>query len=130
MQVELKPLLKRLNRYSTAALEGAAGLCVSRGHYEVSVEHVLLKMAADPGADLALILDHFDADPGRFEGALQHAVESFRSGNQGKPVFSPILVEWIQDAWMLASIELGSRFDSLRGAGRGSGDAPGALPRR
>ncbi len=106
MQVELKPLLKRLNRYSTAALEGAAGLCVSRGHYEVSVEHVLLKMAGDPNADLALILDRFEADPGRLAGSLQRAVEGFGSGNRGKPVFSPILVEWIQDAWMLASIEL------------------------
>ncbi len=106
MQVELKPLLNRLNRYSTAALEGAAGLCVSRSHYEVSVEHVLLRMAGDPNADLALILDRFEADPGRLEASLLRTVEGFRSGNQGKPVFSPILVEWIQDAWMLASIEL------------------------
>jgi type VI secretion system protein VasG len=107
VQVELKPLLKRLNRFSTAALEGAAGVCVSRGHYEVAVEHMLLRMVADPNADLALILDRFEADPGRLEAALQRAVEGFRSGNQGKPVFSPILIEWIQDAWMLASIELG-----------------------
>jgi type VI secretion system protein VasG len=105
VEVELKPLLKRLNRYGTQVLEGAAGLCISRGHYEVTVEHMLLKMCDDPGADLSMILDHFDAELSRVQRSLQRAVEELRSGNAGKPVFSPILVQWIQDGWVLSSIE-------------------------
>ena len=42
MPIELKPLLGRLNRTSARALEGAAGVCVSRGHHEVTTEHLLL----------------------------------------------------------------------------------------
>ncbi len=104
-KIDIKPLFQRLNPFCTRALEGAAGLCISRGHYEVTVEHVLLKMIEDPTADPALILLHFDADPARLLRSLQRAVEGFRSGNAGKPVFSPVLVEWIKDGWLVASIE-------------------------
>jgi type VI secretion system protein VasG len=105
--VEIKSLLRRLNRYCTRTLEGAAGICVSRGHYEVSVEHFLLQMAEDPGADFQHILRHFEIEPAHFQKALQRAVEDFKSGNAGKPVFSPMLLEWFQDAWLMASLELG-----------------------
>ncbi len=107
VEVDLKPLLKKLNRFCTRSFEAAAGLCISRTHYEVSIEHALLKMAEDPKTDLAFILQHFEADPGLFLRSLQRAVDEFRTGNAGKPVFSPILVEWIQGAWLLASVDLG-----------------------
>ncbi len=105
--VDIKSLLRRLNRYCTRTLEGAAGLCVSRGHYEVSVEHFLFRMADDPGADLHQILRRFEIEPAHFQKAMQRAVEDFKTGNTGKPVFSPLLLEWFQDAWLMASVELG-----------------------
>jgi type VI secretion system protein VasG len=105
--VDIKSLLRRLNRHCNRYLEGAAGLCVSRGHYEVSPEHLLLKMAEDPGGDLQHILRHFEIEPAYFQKGVQHAVEDMRSGNPGKPVFSPLLLEWFQDAWLLSSLELG-----------------------
>jgi type VI secretion system protein VasG len=106
IDIQLKPMLKRLNRFCTRSLEAAAGLCVSRGHYEVTVEHMLLKLTEDPKTDAALVFPHFEVDPARFQRSLQRSVEGFRSGNAGKPVFSPILIQWFQDAWLLASIEL------------------------
>jgi type VI secretion system protein VasG len=105
--VDMKSLLRRLNRFSTRSLEAAAGLCVSRSHYEVSVEHLLLKMAEDPGADIQVILRHFGVDPSRLQKQLQGALEEFRAGNAGKPVFSPLLLEWLQESWLIGSIDLG-----------------------
>jgi type VI secretion system protein VasG len=105
--VEIKSLLRRLNRFCSRALEGAAGLCVSRGHYEVTVEHLMLKMAEDPNGDLQHILRYFEIEPAHFQKALQRAVEDFKSGNAGKPVFSPLMLEWFQDGWLMASLELG-----------------------
>ncbi len=105
--VEIKSILRRLNRFCTRALEGAAGLCVSRGHYEVTVEHLLLRMVEDPAADLQLLLRHFEIESARFQKALQRAVEEMRSGNAGKPVFSPLMLEWFQDGWLVASLEFG-----------------------
>jgi type VI secretion system protein VasG len=105
--VEIKSLLRRLNRFCTRTLEGAAGVCVSRGHYEVTVEHFLLKMAEEPTADLQHILRYFEIEPAHFQKTMQRTVEDFKSGNSGRPVFSPLLLEWFQDAWLMSSLELG-----------------------
>ncbi len=107
MPIELKPLLGRLNRTSARALEGAAGVCVSRGHHEVTTEHLLLELLHDHGADFAKILARFDIDEARLTRSLQAALDDLRHGSAGKPVLSPLLVEWLQDAWVLASIEEG-----------------------
>jgi type VI secretion system protein VasG len=106
IQVDLKQLLGRLNAYSRRSLETAAGLCVSRGNYEVTIEHLLLVMADDAQRDVPLVLLHFGIDVGQFKRALQKAVDGLRHGNTGRPVFSPTLVEFLADAWLLASVEL------------------------
>jgi type VI secretion system protein VasG len=108
MPVELKPLLGRLNRNAARALESAASVCISRNHYEVTTEHLLLELLRDPGADFAKILQRFDADAARLTRSLQAALDDLRHGSTGKPVLSPLLVEWIEDAWVLASIEQGA----------------------
>ncbi|MCX8117639.1 MAG: type VI secretion system ATPase TssH [Desulfobacterota bacterium] len=104
--VDIKTLLNRLNPFCTRALEGAAGLCVSRTHYEVTVEHLLTKLLEEPRSDLPLILRQFDLDAGRVKKALDQTIEEFRTGNAAKPVFSPLLLEWVQDAWLIASVDL------------------------
>ncbi|MBI4565355.1 MAG: type VI secretion system ATPase TssH [Planctomycetes bacterium] len=103
--VDLKVLLARLDRFCTRSLEAAAGLCVSRAHYQVTVEHMLLQMLEDPGADLSQILRHFEIDASRVRKALQGIIEGFKTGNPGKPVFSPLLIDWFQEAWVLSSID-------------------------
>ena len=107
ISVDLKPLLQRLNGRTTKAMEGAAGLCVARGHYEVTVEHLLVKIAEDADGDVVQILSHFDIDTAGFLRAVQETVEGLKSGNTGRPVFSPTLMEWIQEAWLVGSVELG-----------------------
>jgi len=104
--VELKRLFKRFNKFCTSTLEGAAGICVSRTHYEVSIEHFLLKTLETPKSDISLILKHFEIDAAEVQKRLYHTLEDFKSGNPGKPVFSPLLLEWIQDGWLLASVDL------------------------
>ncbi|MEW5766826.1 MAG: type VI secretion system ATPase TssH [bacterium] len=107
VNVDIKSLLRRLNGFCTRSLEAAAGLCVSRTHYEVTIEHMLLKMMEEPTADLQHILRHFELEPTRLQRRLQRAIEELRAGNAGKPVFSPLLMEWFQEGWLLASIDLG-----------------------
>jgi len=107
IELDLKALLKRLNPYCTRSLENAAGMCVSRGNYEVTFEHLLLKLIEDPSRDFQVILRHFEIAPARVEKSIQHAVEQGKTGNAGKPVFSPLLIEWIEESWLIASVELG-----------------------
>jgi type VI secretion system protein VasG len=107
ISVDIKSLLSRLNTYCTRCLEAAAGLCVSRTHYEIAVEHVLVKLLEDPQSDIPLILRHFDIDAGRVQKAVDQSLEDFKTGNAAKPVFSPLVMEWFQEAWLLASVDLG-----------------------
>jgi type VI secretion system protein VasG len=106
ISVDIKSLLGRLNPYCTRSLEAAAGLCVSRTHYEVAVEHMLAKLLEDPQSDIPLILRHFDIDGGRAQKAVDQSLEEFKTGNAAKPVFSPLLMEWFQEAWLITSVDL------------------------
>lgn len=105
MDVDLKGLIQKLNRTSRKALEAAAGVCVSRGHYEVTVEHMLLQIVEDAGSDAPAILKHFGVSQPHLLRALQHNLERQRGGNTGRPVFSPMLTSWLQDGWMLSSVD-------------------------
>jgi type VI secretion system protein VasG len=105
LTVDIRSLLGRLNPFCTRCLEAAAGLCVSRTHYEVTLEHFLAKLLDDSQADLTLILRHFGIDPGKVAGSIDQTLEEFKRGNAAKPVFSPLLLEWFQDAWLVASVD-------------------------
>ena len=106
IQVDMKSLLSKLNETCVNSLQNAAGLCVSRTHYEVTVEHYLIKVLEEQSCDLPLILRRFEIDPGRLASALNDSLEDFKTGNAAKPVFSPLLIDLFQEAWMLASIDL------------------------
>ncbi len=106
LTVDIKSLLERLNPFCTRSLEAAAGLCMARTHYEVALEHFLTKLLEHEQSDIPLILHHYGIDPGKFIQGIDFALEEFQAGNAGKPVFSPILMEWLQEAWLIASIDL------------------------
>jgi type VI secretion system protein VasG len=107
MLVETKSIIKRLDRVCTKALEQAAGLCVNARHYEVTLEHLLLALLDDAESDIAFLVMHYDLDPNRLRAALQRSLEELRTGNAGRPVFSPTMLELLQDAWLVGSVEYG-----------------------
>jgi type VI secretion system protein VasG len=107
VSVDIKSLLLHLNGFCTSALQNAAGLCVSRTHYEITVEHLLARLLEEPRSDMPLIFRRFDLDVGRVQKALEETLEEFKTGNAAKPVFSPLLMELLQDAWLVSSIDLG-----------------------
>src|SRR5690606_37675005 len=81
-------LIKRLNRTCHSALEGAAGLCVSRTNRSVEVEHWLQKLAEAEDTDLTRIFRHFEVDPARVQADLTRAIDRFKTGHDRTPVFS------------------------------------------
>jgi type VI secretion system protein VasG len=106
ISVDIKSLLLRLNPFCTNSLQDAAGLCVSRTHYEVTVEHFLLKLLEKPQSDWPIILKQYDIDSGRVRKALEETLEGFATGNAARPAFSPLLLELFQEAWLISSIDL------------------------
>lgn len=105
--VDLKPLVGRLDGYCKESLENAVGLCVSRGHYEITIEHLLHRLLDEPQADLPLLLRQNGVDAGTLRQGVERVLEDLRAGNTGRPAFSPLLLELLQDAWLLGSVDLG-----------------------
>ncbi|SPD72776.1 Protein ClpV1 [uncultured Desulfobacterium sp.] len=104
----LKSLIGKLNATCRSALESAAGLCMSQTHYEVDVEHFLIKLLDLSNTDLEKILRYFEINQDHLLGDLTRTIEGFKTGNARTPALSPRIPKMIQDAWMEASIDFQS----------------------
>jgi type VI secretion system protein VasG len=105
--IDLKQLVGRLNDPCRRALEAAAGLTLSRTHYNVEIEHWLVTLADRADSDIAAILRHYEIDQGRFATDLNRALERMKTGNGRAPSLAPDIVELAKQAWLLASLEQG-----------------------
>ncbi len=108
MNVNLKSLIGRLNDTSRTALEGAAGLCLSRTNYDVEIEHILMKLLETEDTDFSRIMRNFEMNPDRMTKDVATALDRLKSGNSRTPGLSERIPQWIQDAWLLASVEYGA----------------------
>jgi type VI secretion system protein VasG len=105
--IDLKSLVSRLNDHCRRTLEAAAGLTLSRSHYNVEIEHWLLKLADGTDTDISAILRHYEADQGRLLTDLNRALDRMKTGNARAPSLSPDIVEAAKQAWLFASVEHG-----------------------
>lgn len=105
MSTNLKALIDKLNDTTRKALESAAGLCVARTHYDIEIEHYLLKTMDGSDNDVAAILKHFGVDRSRLTKELERSLDSLKSGNARSPAFSPAVVKMLSEAWTVASID-------------------------
>jgi len=103
--IDLKALVSRLTDLGKRQLEAAAGLTLSRSHYNVEIEHVLVKLIETPGSDVSLILKQSGVDAGRVLAELTRALDKMRTGNARAPALSPDIVTWLREAWLIASLE-------------------------
>ena len=106
--IDLKQLVGRLNDVCRRTLEAAAGLTLSRTHYNVEIEHWLVTLADRADGDIPAILRHYEIDLGRFAIDLNRAMEKMKTGNGRAPSLSPDIVELVKQAWLLASLEQGA----------------------
>ncbi|HAM9406529.1 TPA: type VI secretion system ATPase TssH [Escherichia coli] len=113
IQINLASLVKHLNPFSRQALEVAAAECMSQQASEITVAHVLLQMLVSVRSDLRVIAERADIDLNELRRAL--TVENYATSRTADnyPAFSPMLVEWLKEGWLLASAEM--QHSELRG---------------
>ncbi|EAB2655921.1 type VI secretion system ATPase TssH [Salmonella enterica] len=106
IQIDLTTLVKRLNPFSKQALEMAASECMSQQAAEINVAHVLIQMLTIPRSDLRVIAEHADISGDELRQTL--TVENYTTSRSADsyPAFSPMLVEWLKESWLLASAEM------------------------
>src|SRR6202045_4503274 len=105
MGLNLKALIAKLNDPARAALEGAAGLCLSRTHYDIEVEHYLTKLLDSASGDFAAIAKHFEIDKSRLTAELARSMDKLKSGNARTPAISPTVLKMLTTAWTIGSID-------------------------
>ena len=103
--IDLKALVGRLNSACRRALEAAAGLTLSRSHYDIEIEHWLIKLADAADNDVAAILRHYQIDVGRLLADLNRSLDRLKTGNERAPAMSPDVVDALKQAWLFASVE-------------------------
>lgn len=133
MSTSLKALVDRLTPTARQCIEQAASRALSRTHFEVEIEHVLLALLDQDQNAARSALAAGGVDPVRVERELEAALDTFRSGNTRNPVLSSWLPKWLEKSWLLASAEFAQtqtstldllltllRDDALRSALSGS----------
>ncbi|HHX9845213.1 TPA: type VI secretion system ATPase TssH [Salmonella enterica subsp. enterica] len=106
IQIDLATLVKRLAPFAKQALEAAASECMSQQAAEITVSHVLIQMLATPRSDFRVIAERAEIGADDLRQAL--TVENYATARSSDsyPSFSPMLVEWLKEAWLLASAEM------------------------
>jgi type VI secretion system protein VasG len=105
MAVNLKALIGKLNDVTRNALEGAAGLCLSRTHYDIELEHYLAKLLDYTDSDIAKILHQYGVDPSRLTSELGRSMDKLKTGNARTPAISPSILKLLTEAWTIGSID-------------------------
>ncbi|MGP4845367.1 type VI secretion system ATPase TssH [Marinobacter sp. 1Y8] len=109
LRVELPALIGRLNEVCREGMEASAALCISRQGAEITPAHLLFKLLETPYSDIRQMLDNAGIDPHRLQPVLGESLTGELQSAEPYPSFSPLLIELIQDAWLLASAEFGHR---------------------
>ncbi|EMK6674961.1 type VI secretion system ATPase TssH, partial [Vibrio parahaemolyticus] len=99
-------LIQRLHPIAKVALEDAAALAVSEKANEVQIEHYLLSLLERPNSDFDVLLSHFDCSENLLRQSVRSTLDTNAKGNGSKPVFSALLIEWLQESWLVSSLDL------------------------
>ena len=105
MSVNLRSLIGKLDHQARSAVESAAGLCLSRTHYDVEIEHFLLKALDATDNDLSMILKHYGINRSHLAGELTAGLDRLKTGNARTPSLSPSLVRMLTEAWTVGSVD-------------------------
>ena len=108
MNVNLRGLIGKLNAQTRNALEAAAGLCLTRTHYDVEIEHFMMKALDASDGDLAFILKHHGVNRSRLASDLTRSLDKLKSGNARTPALSPTLTKMLSEAWLIGSVDYGA----------------------
>ncbi|MDV3504783.1 type VI secretion system ATPase TssH [Marinobacter sp. M-5] len=107
IRVELPALIGRLNDICRQGLESSAALCISRQGAEITPAHLLFKLLETPFSDVRQILEHAGINHQQLQPLVGDSLNGEPQTAEPYPSFSPLLVDLLQDAWLLASAEFG-----------------------
>ncbi|WP_109860699.1 type VI secretion system ATPase TssH [Aggregatibacter aphrophilus] len=105
IRINLSSTLGALNDTSKLILEEAAAYAIGAGESEVLPSHFLLKSLDNPFSDVRFILNKLKLEHEELSSLLISSNQSENMNIGSVPSFSPLLIEMLQEAWLLGSLE-------------------------
>ncbi|MDR2350381.1 MAG: type VI secretion system ATPase TssH [Deltaproteobacteria bacterium] len=102
---DIKSLIAKLNDPTRLILAKASELAVNRTNHEVAAEHFFRKALENQDSDIRIATEFFKLDGVLLLKQLNAALESFSRGNTGRVVFSQVLLDLLEAAWVVGSID-------------------------
>jgi type VI secretion system protein VasG len=103
--MNMRSLIAKLNATTRGALEQAVELCKARTHSDAEVEHFLAKLAEATDTDFFHIMRHYGVDASRLSAEITARLNSLRSGSAGAPMLGMRLMDMLEKAWLIGSID-------------------------
>ncbi len=98
-------LINKLNEHTKRALGVATNDCAQDHCYQVEIEHWLLCLINDEYNDMKIKLASCGINVDLLIQDINQRCQTFKKGNTQLPTLSPILLNVIESAWSIASIE-------------------------
>lgn len=109
IKINLAATLGALNDVSKLMLEESAAYAISCGESEVLPAHLLLKSLENPFSDVRFILNKLNISHEELTALLLSKTQTSHTNIDSVPSFSPLLIEMLQEAWLLGSLEFEQR---------------------
>ncbi|MCP4972045.1 MAG: type VI secretion system ATPase TssH [Arcobacter sp.] len=107
MKLELKEMVNSLDINTKRYLENSAQRCISRGGNEILIEDMIYSFLDNSHSIFNKVLEHYNIDYQEIFNVIQTStkVSSTESTN---PIFSLLLVQWLEEAYLISKVSLSS----------------------
>jgi type VI secretion system protein VasG len=105
MATNIKNLISKLNPSCLKAAERAASICMSKGNFEVDVEHMFVALLEQTKGDFVLLCNRSEVSTTALQRDLETEISRFKTGNTRTPVLSPNIATLLENAWLIASLD-------------------------
>jgi len=105
MNIELKELINLLDEKTKSYVELAVQRCVQRGGNEILIEDILFSMLEDEFSLFNSVLAHYKINSQDIYNTLQ-AGTKISSSESTNPIFSTVLISWIEEAYLVSMMKL------------------------
>ncbi|HIP52018.1 MAG TPA: type VI secretion system ATPase TssH, partial [Campylobacterales bacterium] len=107
MKLELKTLINALDAKTKQYVEQAAARSIGRHGSEILIEDLFYVMLEVENSVLNKLLEQYEIEPERMRTVLEKSFQSAGRSESASPVFSKLLVDLIEAAYLESKIEFG-----------------------
>jgi len=107
MKLELQKLIGNLDDITKNYLERAVQNTITRGGSEILIEDMLYAMLVEKSSVFNKLLSQYGIAEETMEKLLTGKTRIGQLSESTNPVFSPVLVDWIESTFLLSKLELG-----------------------